>query len=79
MQGAVVYQAQGCGDCHKVNGAGMDVGPSLNGLAKRRTRSWVEEHFTDPPKLSPGSIMPPYKFSTRNLDNLLAYLFSLPE
>jgi ubiquinol-cytochrome c reductase cytochrome b subunit len=79
VQGAVVYQAQGCGDCHTVNGAGMDVGPSLNGLARRRTRSWVEEHFANPPKLSPGSIMPAYKFSPRNLDNLLAYLFALPE
>jgi ubiquinol-cytochrome c reductase cytochrome b subunit len=79
VQGAVVYQAQGCGDCHKVNGAGMDVGPSLNGLPRRRTRSWVEEHFTDPPKLSPGSIMPAYKLPQRNLDKLLAYLFALPE
>ena len=79
VQGAVVYQAQGCGDCHKVNGAGMDLGPSLNGLARRRTRSWVEEHFADPPKLSPGSIMPAYKFPPRAMDNLLAYLFALPE
>jgi ubiquinol-cytochrome c reductase cytochrome b subunit len=79
LQGAIVYQAQGCGDCHKVNGAGQDVGPSLNGLARRRTRNWVEEHFADPPKLSPGSIMPPYKFPPRDMDNLLAYLFTLPE
>jgi ubiquinol-cytochrome c reductase cytochrome b subunit len=79
VQGAVVYQAQGCSDCHKVNGAGMDVGPSLNGLARRRTRSWVEEHFADPPKLSPGSIMPAYKFSARDLNNLVAYLFALAD
>ena len=61
-QGALVYQANHCGGCHMVNGVGMNVGPPLNGLAKRRSRSWVEEHFADPPKLSPGSIMPPYKF-----------------
>jgi ubiquinol-cytochrome c reductase cytochrome b subunit len=79
IQGALVYQARGCADCHIVNGAGMEVGPSLNGLAKRRTRSWVEEHFADPPKLSPGSIMPPYELPQRDLENLVAYLFSLPE
>jgi hypothetical protein len=79
VQGVIVYLAQGCGDYHKANGAGMDVGPSLNGLAKRRTRSWIEEHFADPPKLSAGSIMPPYKFQPRDLDNLLAYLFALSE
>ncbi len=78
-QGAMVYQANGCGDCHKVNGEGMDVGPPLNGVDKRRSRSWVEEHFADPPKLSPGSIMPAYKFSQKDLDSLTAYLFSLPE
>jgi len=78
VEGALVYQANHCGDCHKVNSAGMNVGPSLNGLDKRRSRSWVEDHFVDPPKLSPGSIMPPYKLSQKDLDSLTAYLFSLP-
>jgi ubiquinol-cytochrome c reductase cytochrome b subunit len=79
VEGALVYQANGCGDCHKVNGSGMEVGPVLNGLDKRRSRSWVEEHFADPPKLSPGSIMPAYKLSQKDMDSLTAYLFSLPE
>jgi len=79
VQGALVYQANGCSDCHKVNGVGMAVGPALNGLSKRRSRSWVEEHFVDPPKLSPGSIMPPYKFSQKDRENLTSYLFALPE
>ena len=78
VQGALVYQAHGCNACHKVNGVGVDVGPPLNGLAQRRSRSWVEDHFADPSKLSPGSIMPPFKFSKRDLDNLMAYLFVLP-
>jgi len=77
--GAQVYQANHCAGCHKINGVGMTVGPPLNGLAKRQTRSWVVEHFADPEKLSPGSIMPPYRFSQKDLDNLTAYLFSLPE
>ena len=79
IQGALLYQANGCSDCHVVNGSGSEVGPSLNGLAKRRTRSWVVEHFADPPKLSPGSVMPPYKLSEKDMDNLVTYLFSLPE
>jgi cbb3-type cytochrome oxidase cytochrome c subunit len=75
----MVYQAQGCGDCHKVNGAGMVVGPSLNGVARRRTRTWVEEHFAAPAKLSPGSIMPAYKLSPKDLENLVTYLFAQTE
>ena len=58
-QGALVYQANDCGSCHKVNGMGSSFGPALNGLSKRRSRSWVEQHFADPAKLSPGSMMPP--------------------
>jgi ubiquinol-cytochrome c reductase cytochrome b subunit len=78
-QGALVYQANRCGMCHMVNGVGMKVGPPLNGLSKRETRNWVESHFADPPKYSPGSIMPPYKFSQKDLDNITSYLLALPE
>jgi quinol-cytochrome oxidoreductase complex cytochrome b subunit len=79
VQGAVVYETNHCGGCHQVNGIGMKVGPPLNGLARRESRSWVVEHFADPRKLSPGSIMPAYRFSQRDLENLTSYLFVLPE
>jgi ubiquinol-cytochrome c reductase cytochrome b subunit len=79
VQGALVYQANGCGACHRVNGTGTAVGPDLNGLSKRRSRSWVMDHFADPPKLSPGSIMPPYTLSPKDLNNLTSYLFALPD
>jgi ubiquinol-cytochrome c reductase cytochrome b subunit len=79
VQGALVYQANHCAGCHKINGVGMTVGPPLNGLSKRQTRSWVEEHFANPEKLSPGTVMPPYRLSQKDLQNLTAYLFSLPE
>ncbi len=77
--GALVYQANHCGACHLVNGVGMRVGPPLNGLSKRKSRSWVESHFADPQKLMPGSIMPPYKLSPKDMENLTTYLFALPE
>jgi len=77
--GALVYQANHCAACHMVNGVGIKLGPPLNGLAKRRARSWVEEHFADPQALSPGSMMPPYKLSAKDMENLTTYLFSLPD
>ena len=79
MQGALVYLANGCGDCHTVNGVGTDVGPALNGVARRHTRTWVEDHFGDPPKFSPGSSMPAFKLSKSDLDNLTSYLLTLPD
>jgi mono/diheme cytochrome c family protein len=77
--GALVYQANHCGACHMVNGSGMKVGPPLNGLAKRQSRSWVEDHFVNPQKLVPSSIMPPYKLSPKDMENVTSYLFALPE
>jgi ubiquinol-cytochrome c reductase cytochrome b subunit len=79
LEGALVYQGNRCGDCHKVNGVGASVGPPLNGVSRRRSRSWVEEHFADPPKYSPGSFMPAYHFSQKDLNNLTSYLFALPD
>jgi len=79
VDGAMVYQGNRCGSCHVVNGVGMKVGPPLNGLAKRRAGSWVERHFEEPQALSPGSIMPPYRFSRQDLRNITQYLMALPE
>jgi ubiquinol-cytochrome c reductase cytochrome b subunit len=78
-KGAAVYQASHCDMCHKVNAVGMMAGPPLNGLSKRRSRRWVEMHFGDPQKLVPGSMMPPYRLPSQDLENLTSYLFSLPE
>ena len=79
VDGAMVYQQYQCSACHQVNGVGMKMGPPLNGLAKRRTREWIEEHFANPQKVSPGTVMPPYKFTTRELDRITSYLTALPD
>lgn len=78
VEGAMVYQGQHCAMCHMVNGSGGKMGPPLNGLAAHRTRDWVEGHFGDPKKYSPGSTMPPYKFNTKELDRITSYLMALP-
>jgi ubiquinol-cytochrome c reductase cytochrome b subunit len=79
VRGALVYNANHCGSCHLVNGVGMKVGPPLNGVQKRRSRQWVEEHFARPAELSPGSIMPPYNLPPNDLENLTTYLLALPD
>jgi ubiquinol-cytochrome c reductase cytochrome b subunit len=79
VQGALVYQNNGCGGCHQINGVGMKIGPPLNGLSRRRAKDWVERHFADPQALSPGSMMPSYKFSPTDMQRIVAYLFVLPE
>jgi len=79
VQGAVIYLNSQCGSCHMVNGVGVKLGPPLNGLKQRRTQQWVEDHFRDPQALSPGSIMPPYRFPPSQMEKIVAYLFVLPD
>jgi ubiquinol-cytochrome c reductase cytochrome b subunit len=78
-QGALIYQANHCNACHMVNGSGQKLGPVLNGLAKRQSRSWVIGHFLDPQKLAPGTIMPAYKLPQKDLEALTTYLFAVPD
>jgi ubiquinol-cytochrome c reductase cytochrome b subunit len=57
----------------------MKVGPPLNGLSRRRTRTWVERHFLEPQVMSPGTIMPPYRFPPRQMEQIVTYLMVLPD
>ena len=78
VRGAQIYQDQGCGNCHMVNGSGAKVGPVLNGLSGRRDAKWVAAHFANPSAMSPGSIMPPSQFSPADMQAIVEYLMSLP-
>ncbi|MGI9073277.1 MAG: cytochrome b N-terminal domain-containing protein [Bryobacteraceae bacterium] len=76
--GAQIYLVNGCAGCHRVNGVGGSIGPSLNRVAKRRSKEWVEQYFLNPKALVPGSLMPSFQFSSHDRDILVAYLLSLP-
>jgi ubiquinol-cytochrome c reductase cytochrome b subunit len=79
VEGALIYQKNQCGSCHAVNGVGVKLGPPLNGLKRRRSKEWVEKHFRNPQALSPGSIMPSYKFSPSEMQSIVAYLLVLQD
>ena len=79
IAGAMLYDTRGCAFCHTLNGSGAKMAPVLNGLAARRTRTWVAAHFADPPKLSPNSEMPAYKFSPQDLKSITDYVIAIPK
>lgn len=78
LEGALLYQKYRCSMCHQVNGTGQTMGPSLNGLVRRRDAAWVKGHFAEPQKYSPGTTMPPYKFEPQGGDSIAKYLLALP-
>jgi mono/diheme cytochrome c family protein len=78
-QGALIYQTSHCDACHQIASAGKKVGPPLDGVGQHRDRAWLEKHFQDPKSTSPGSIMPPYKFTPPEMDAICKYLLQLPK
>jgi len=79
VEGALIFQKNSCSTCHSVNGVGGRIGPALNGLAGRRTEAWVIQHFQNPQMMSPKTPMPPYRFNEADMQNVVSYLFTLPE
>lgn len=78
VEGALIYRANDCGSCHKMNGVGDELGPALNGVGERHDRSWIEHHFADPPKYSPDSIMPAFQFKPDELTLITDYIMAIP-
>jgi ubiquinol-cytochrome c reductase cytochrome b subunit len=79
FDGAILYNSNQCSMCHELNGFGGKMGPGLDGLAAHRERSWVEGHFADPKKFTPGSTMPAYKFNPQDMDRITSYLMLIPK
>jgi ubiquinol-cytochrome c reductase cytochrome b subunit len=73
-RGAEIYQGSGCSGCHSLDGSGGQIGPALDGVASRRSRAWMHQHFLSPPDVVLGSIMPAYHFSAADERALVDYL-----
>ena len=84
QSGHEVWEARGCGGCHKF-GAKL-VGPDLAGVTTRRTLPWIERMITDPEamtKRDPAAKelfrsimvqMPKQGVTSEELPQLLAYI-----
>ncbi|HXY53952.1 MAG TPA: c-type cytochrome [Nitrospirota bacterium] len=77
--GQLVYQAQGCSNCHSISGIGGTSGPDLTKVGSRRDRDWLIGHFKDPQKYVKNSAMPPVTASNEEIDQLTAYMLTLKE
>lgn len=80
-RGKLVFQSAGCTSCHlaRLEPAGplvgFPVGPSLSNVGMRRDEKWLREHYINPQKLVPGSMMNSFAYlSSDELDALVAYI-----
>ena len=88
LRGRQVFMSSACTYCHTIDGtsASGTIGPNLTHLASRSTIAagtlpntpgalggWI----VDPQTIKPGNLMPPERFSSADLQALIAYLDSL--
>lgn len=77
-RGKALFAQNHCLACHTVHGEGRKVGPDLSYVGDRRPdREWHIRHLRDPASVSPGSIMPKFPFSDREIHDVASYLLSL--
>ncbi|MEK6583351.1 MAG: cbb3-type cytochrome c oxidase subunit II [Nitrospirota bacterium] len=77
--GKEVYERKGCAGCHKIAGAGGDLGPDLTneGNILPHNIQWHKYHFKDPSLVVPGSMMPKIDLLAREEEALAVYMISL--
>lgn len=77
VRGRALYTKLSCEGCHRIHGTGAQVGPDLSYEGDKRDRDWLIQHFKDPQKITPGSIMPAYRLDETQLNALTQYMLSL--
>ncbi len=90
-RGHRLFGELGCVSCHKLYGRGGSLGPELtregwkapqevsmkNVRGDKTLARWIYEHFQDPQRIVPGSLMPPPRLAAGQLEALTIYTLSL--
>ena len=91
VEAKALFHSLGCRGCHKIGGVGGDDGPDLtlvgqtdpalldySGVRGERTLvNWLVEHFREPDRVVPGSLMPDMGLTEEQIDLLTFYMLSL--
>jgi ubiquinol-cytochrome c reductase cytochrome b subunit len=77
-RGKQLYAEFGCAGCHRIHGEGGAVAPDLSFVGDTRPEpEWHLKHFKDPQSAVPGSFMPKFPLTDRQLQDLTSYMLSL--
>lgn len=90
-RGYALFREKGCLGCHKLEGRGGILGPSLDDVGdkgphalpfarvtgERTLTNWHRRHLEDPQKVVPGSKMPKIPWAPGDVEALTTYLLSL--
>ncbi len=91
MDGKLLAHQLGCRGCHRIGGVGGDDGPDLSDVGRRAASqlnfagvrgehtlaAYLTEHFVDPARVVPGSLMPDLGIGQDQAELLTTYMLSL--
>ena len=77
--GEETVKTVGCLTCHAVDGLGSDFAPALDSVGAKVTPNYLRQWIRDPKAYDPNTSMPSLRLSTREIDNVVAYLMSLQQ
>ena len=70
IRGQNLVASYGCKTCHRIHGEGGALAPDLSYVADRRPeREWHIQHFLDPLSVSPGSFMPKFPLTDKEVND----------
>jgi len=86
VKGKILFRANGCFDCHSVNGQGCTEGVSLSSVGLRRDATFLKQQLLDPEKHvekykkafnSEPNLMTNPNLSSKETDLIVSYLRTL--
>ncbi len=91
VRGKRLTLREGCLGCHAYRGRGGSLGPDLTTIGdesphhfsfahiegERTVRQWMLEHFLEPERVSPNTLMPEVELAEEEAENLALYMMSL--
>ncbi len=82
--GTSLYGQSFCASCHAMqNAAGMlvggSLGPELTGIGTKAKPEWLRDWIANPNHYDPGTMMPHYRFDSKQVSTLAGFLESKTE
>ncbi len=75
--GSVLFEREGCIQCHSFKGKGGNMAPDLTAVTNRRSDRWIRQQIKNPGKKNPDSRMPAFgHLSGSEIRAILRYLKS---
>lgn len=73
-EGQTLFRESRCISCHAVEGRGGTLAPELSRVASKVRPGWLYGFLKEPKRHFPGTKMPQYRFTERQLLALVAYI-----